>query len=213
MSEKQNAQVSVQDIIDSAFASLQKTPPLTEYIGWKDWQNRVLVINEPIAEEIVVLDYILPILRWNEEDSVRGLSVEQRKPITIYLNTPGGDVFIGLILAEVIRKSTTPVHVTVLGLAASMGGVILVAGHKRYAFEFSNVLIHDGSLGLSGSRNKVKDNMKFYDEKDEQLKNFILSNTKITEEKYKEMEDREWWITAKDALELGIIDAIIAKVV
>lgn len=210
MSEKQNAQISVKEIIESAFSQLQKTPPLVEYIGWKDWTNRILVINEPIDEEIVVHDYILPILRWNEED--RGVPVEERKPITLYLNTPGGDVFIGLILAEVIRKSTTPVHITVLALAASMGGVILVAGHKRTAFEFSSVLIHDGSLGLSGSRNKVKDNMKFYDEKDEQLKDFILSNTKITEDKYKSMEDREWWISAKDALELGIIDEIITKV-
>lgn len=211
MSEVHNAQtVSVKEIIESAFSQLQKTPPLVEYVGWKDWVNRVLVINEPIDEEIVVHDYILPIIRWNEED--KGVAVEDRKPITLYLNTPGGDVFIGLILAEVIRKSTTPVNITVLALAASMGGVLLVAGHKRTAFEFSNVLLHDGSLGLSGSRNKVKDNMKFYDEKDAQLKQFILSNTKITEEKYKEMEDREWWITAKDALELGIVDEIITQI-
>jgi ATP-dependent Clp protease protease subunit len=201
--------VSVNEILEAAFTQLQKTPALEEYINWKDWQNRILVINEPIDEAIVVHDYILPILRWNEEDDDLGLSVDERKPITLYLNTPGGDVFIGLILAEVIKKSTTPVHITVLALAASMGGVILMAGHKRSAFEFSNVLIHDGSLGLHGSRNKVKDNMKFYDAKDEQLKKFILTNTKITEEKYKEMDDREWWLTAEEALEQGIIDEII----
>lgn len=207
---KENAQVSFQDIIDSAFAQLQKTPPLVEYIGWKDWQNRVLTINDIIMEEIVVPEYIMPILRWNEED--RGLEPHQRKPITIYLNTNGGDVFIGLILSEIIKKSVTPVHITVLANAASMGGVILVSGHRRYAYEFSNILIHDGSLGLSGSRNKVKDNMKFYDEKDKQLKDFVLNNTKITEEKYDSMEDREWWITAQDALELGIVDEIIQVV-
>ncbi|MNS65643.1 ATP-dependent Clp protease proteolytic subunit 1 [compost metagenome] len=94
-------------------------------------------------------------------------------------------------------------------MAASMGSVILVSGHVRYAYKYTNVLIHDGDVGLKGSRNKVKDNMKFFEEKDAQVKDFILSNTKITEEKFEEMTDREWWMTAETALEFGIIDVIL----
>lgn len=203
---KSNEAISIHDILDSAFAQLQQTPPLEEYIAWQDWKNRILTINEPVADHVVD-QYILPILRWNNEDD--GVSQESRKPITIYLNTPGGDVIIGLVLAEIIKKSQTPVHIIVIGDAASMGSVILISGHLRMAYQYSNVLIHDGSIGISGSRNKVKDGMKFYDEKDEQLKGFILKNTKITEEKLSSMGDREWWITAQEALELGIIDAIL----
>lgn len=201
-----NEAISIHDILDSAFAQLQKTPPLQEYIAWRDWQDRIMTINEPIADHVVD-QYILPILRWNKQDE--GVDQELRKPITIYLNTPGGDVIIGLILAEVIVKSVTPVHVVAIGDAASMGSIILMSGHKRFAYEFSNVLIHDGSIGISGSRNKVKDGMKFYEQKDQQLKNFILEHTEISEEKLGEMERSEWWLTASEALQYGIIDSII----
>jgi ATP-dependent Clp protease protease subunit len=196
--------VTLQEILDSAFSQLQKTPPLDEYIAWKDWQNRILIINEPIDENSVY-NFILPILRWNKEDDENDV----RKTITIYLNTPGGDVGVGLILAEVIKKSKTPVHVITVGEAASMGSIILMSGHKRIAYSFASILIHDGEVGMRGSRNKVKDNMKFYEEKYDQLKTFIIDHTKITEEKLEEMKDREWWITAEQALELGIIDEII----
>ncbi|MNS51182.1 ATP-dependent Clp protease proteolytic subunit [compost metagenome] len=195
--------------VDELFTAIGKTPPYLEYIKWKEMENRKIVLNEPI-DGFAVDTVIMPILRWNEEDdSAFGDDISKRKPITIYLDSPGGDVFVGLIIAEVIKKSKTPVHIIALSMAASMGSVILVSGHVRYAYKYTNVLIHDGDVGLKGSRNKVKDNMKFFEEKDAQVKDFILSNTKITEEKFEEMTDREWWMTAETALEFGIIDAIL----
>ncbi|MMZ62510.1 ATP-dependent Clp protease proteolytic subunit 1 [compost metagenome] len=93
-----------------------------------------------------------------------------------------------------------------------MGALLLVSGKKhgmRHAYEFSNILFHDGSTVLYGSSNKVKDHVKFQEEKDQQMKEFIIRNTKITNEKYEQMRDREWWLTAKSALEYGIIDKIL----
>lgn len=192
--------------IDADFLEMKKTPSYAEFIHWKQIQERKLVINDGI-DEFIVEEYIMPILRWNEEDE--GKEITGREPITIYLNTPGGEVFNGLVLAEIIKKSKTPVHIVALAFAASMGSVILASGHNRKAYKYSNVLIHDGDVGAKGSSNKVKDTMKFLDKKHDQLKDFYIANTKITEEKFDSMADREWWMTAEEALELGIIDEII----
>ncbi|MNP34725.1 ATP-dependent Clp protease proteolytic subunit [compost metagenome] len=152
----------------------------------------------------------MQILNWNEDDS--NIPIDDRKEIELILNSPGGDVYIGLILCSVIEKSNTPIKITTLGTAASMAALILMSGAKhgrRYAYEFSNVLIHDGSIGMQGSTNKVRDHLKYQEEKDNQIKEFILRNTNISSEKYDEMSDREWWLTAKSAKEYGIIDVII----
>lgn len=206
--EQQQKMEGIPISFDELFTAIKGTPPVEEYTRWEQLKQRKLVVNEGI-DDYSLGDIIMPIFKWNEEDEAKMLKAEERQPIVIYLNSPGGDVLMGLVVAEIIKKSVTPVHITVIGTAASMGSIILMAGHKRYAYTFSNVLIHDGEKGLGGTSNKVKDTMKFFEEKDEQLKQFVLQNTKITEEKYDTMQDREWWMTASKALEYGIIDAIL----
>lgn len=180
-----------------------------EYVFFKALEDRQIILNDEVG------DYLLErvafqIIKWNKED--KNIPVADRKEIEIILNSPGGDVYLGMALCSVIEKSDTPIAITLIGNAASMGALILVAGArhgKRRAYEFSNVLFHDGSTVLFGSSNKVKDHVKFQEEKDDQVKKFILRNSKITEDKYKDMADREWWMTANTALEFGVIDEII----
>lgn len=180
-----------------------------EYTYFKALENREIILNSEVD------DYLLErvayqIIKWNRED--KDIPVNERKEIEIILNSPGGDVYLGMALCSVIEKSETPIAITVIGNAASMGALLLVSGAKhgrRRAYEFSNVLFHDGSTVLFGSSNKVKDHVKFQEEKDKQVKDFIIRNTKITEEKYEDMKDREWWLTASSALEWGVIDEII----
>ena len=186
---------------DEYLAVIDEFGSFEDYTFFEHLKNREIIINQQI-DDTIVERAIMQIIKWNQEDS--------NIPIKIYLNTVGGDLFLGMVLCEVIQKSKIPVHVYILGMAASMGALIAIAGHKTYAYEYSNILLHDGSTVLQGTSNKVKDTVKFYEEKDEQIKNFILNNTKITEEKYDEMADREWWMTAKTAKELGIIDEIIS---
>lgn len=192
--------------IDEAFLAMKKSPSFVEYTHWQELKERILVLNDEV-DQFIIEEIVLPILKWNKEDE--GVEVADRKTITLYLNSPGGDLFVGLVAAEVIKKSVTPVHITVLSLAASMGSVLLASGHKRTAYKHSNILIHDGSTGIAGSSNKVKDHMKYFDKKSEQIKDFIVANSKVTREKYKEMEDREWWLTAEEALEYGLLDEIL----
>lgn len=180
-----------------------------EYTFFKSLENRQLILNREV-DEFLIERVALQIIKWNKED--KDIPNEERKEIEIILNSPGGDVYTGLAICSVIEKSETPIKITVIGNAASMGALLLVAGAKhgrRQAYEFSNVLFHDGSTVLFGSSNKVKDHVKFQEEKDKQIKDFIIRNTKITEKKYKEMSDREWWMTSTEALRWGVIDNII----
>lgn len=193
---------------DEVFMNMKKTPAFSEFIHWKELEDRILVMNEEV-DEFMVENYIMPIIKWNKEDE--GKDYTERKPITIYLNSPGGDVFTGLVLAEVIKKSKTPVKIIVLSMAASMASVILVAAHVRLAYKHSNILIHDGTQFLAGTGGKVRDTMKFYEKKNTQVKNFIISNTKITSDLYESKEHNEWWMDANEALELGLIDRIIGE--
>ncbi|MFD0587807.1 ClpP family protease [Paenibacillus sp. GCM10027627] len=180
-----------------------------EYTYFESLKNRQLILNAEV-DDYLVERVALQIIKWNKED--QSIPVESRQEIEIILNSPGGAVDVGLAICSVIEKSETPIKITVIGNAASMGALILVAGAKhkrRCAYEFSNVLFHDGSTVLFGSTNKVKDHVKYQEEKDEQIKQFIIRNTKITDEKYELMKDREWWLTASQALEWGVIDHII----
>lgn len=191
----------------------QKTPyqiiSFEDYTYFKELEKRRIIFNDEV-DDFLIERAIIQILNWNEED--KNSPIENRKEIEIILNTGGGAVDIGLVMCNVIEKSETPIKITVVGNAASMGALILVAGAKhkrRYAYEFSNVLFHDGSTVLFGSANKVKDHAKFQNEKDEQIKDFIIRNTIISEDKYDEMSDREWWMTAEEAIKWGVIDHIV----
>jgi ATP-dependent Clp protease protease subunit len=177
-----------------------------EYAYHKALENREIIFNTEVGDDLVER-VIMHILHWNREDAE--IEESKKKPITIYLNTGGGQVDIGLALCSVIKASKTPVHVVILGMAASMGALLAIVAHKTFAYEYSDVLIHDGSCFMMGSTNKVKDHMRFQEEKEAQIKDLIVSNTKITSERYDEQQDREWWMTAKTAMEYGIVDEII----
>ena len=171
-------------------------------------KEREIILNN-VVDDMIIETCIMQILRINKEDEI--IIPEKRKPIKIYINTNGGDIDVGLVLCNVIQQSLTPVYTIALGKAYSMGGLVLIAGHKRFAYEFTSILIHDGSLGIGGSTKKVKETMNFYNEMENRIKKFILDNTKYTEELYDEKYGSEFFMYAQQAKELGIIDIIIGE--
>ena len=170
--------------------------------------DRRIVFNKEVDSSLIE-DVVLYILKWNQED--KGKSPEARKPIYIYLNTNGGDVVSGLNEIGVIKASKTPVYGVVMACAASMGAYLAMAFHKTYAFPDSVLLLHDGSTGAQSSSRKMKDITNFYDKLDNRVKKFVLDNTNITEEFYEEIADREYYMFADEAKELGIVDYIIGE--
>lgn len=136
-------------------------------------------------------------------------------PISMYINSPGGSVYDGLAVYDVMQYIKCPVHTYVTGMAASMGSFIAQAGAPghRYLLPRAITMIHQPS---SGTRGKVSDMeidlMESLRIKKEMTELYVKHNSKgTTYEQFVELLDRDKWLTAPQALELGLADHIVDK--
>ncbi len=170
-------------------------------------KKRIIFINQQIDDSIVDL-VTMPILLKNIEEA--DIEEEKLQPITIYMNTDGGDVVVANHLIEVIQKSRIPIHVKVLAKACSAGLLITLACKHRMASKESVFLLHDGSCLVSGSAGKARDTMDFFDNLDGKIKELITTRTKIDETEYKKLERKEIYCFGQEALErYGFIDELV----
>ena len=170
--------------------------------------DRTLFLNDEITE-CVIEDYIMYIIKWNKED--KDLPVDKRKPIKLFVSSPGGNVFDANILVDIITNSKTPVWGIGLDLVASAAYISFLACHKRYSFKNSVYLQHEGEMAIENSRSKFKQTSEFFDSQEKATKEFILSRTIMTSEFYDSIFEVEFWMTANKAKELGVIDGIIGE--
>lgn len=173
----------------------------------EDLEARNLYINCPIDEDVIE-SAVYHILRYNKLD--KGLPKSERKPIKVYLNSPGGSVVDGYGLIDAILASETPVYTINQAACFSMALLIFMAGHKRYSMEHSEFLLHDGASGGFDSSSKMQDRMKFESEQVEKMtKDFVVGHSKISESVYDANLRREWYFLSKEGKELGVVDYII----
>ena len=170
-------------------------------------KNRVLIFNDEVNDNIIE-NYILHIFKWNRED--KDIDPSKRKKITLIINSPGGDCMIGFGgMVNCIEQSKTPVIAVGIGLVASMAFHIYIACKERYAFKDTVLLMHDGEQSAASSGGKFKDIARFFENMDNRTKQHVLKYTNIDEEFYNDHQDREFYIYADDAKELGCVDKII----
>lgn len=174
----------------------------------RDLKQRKLFISTNICQETVD-NAIRHIMQINREDM--GVARENRKPIILYVTSNGGDVDAGFALIDVILSSETPVYVINQGYQYSMGFLIGLAGHKRYAMPHAKFLMHDGSQFIYNSGAKAQDQMEFNKRMEERIKKYVLSRTKITSEMYDSQMRKEWYMFADEAKKLGVTDYIIGE--
>ena len=181
-------------------------PALVEY--YRRLKKREILWNADISD--ATIDIALHIKKWNDED--KDIVSAKRRPIKIFINSDGGSVDTVLHIIDMINLSKTPVYTIGMGRVYSAGGLLLMAGHKRYIFEHTTCLIHDGSSGVIGSVGKMLDNLKFTEEMEKRMKKYILSNTRITEEMYKENYRCDWFMFSDKMIDLGIADEIVTDI-
>lgn len=181
---------------------------LDDYFYLQDIKSRKFYLNGEI-NQFSVADIVRHILQYNSED--RGVPVEERKPILLYISSVGGEVDSGYELIDAIEMSLTPVYTVVLGSAYSMAFLISLAGHKRYAMPNAKYLMHDGYNGASGSTMKVYDTMEFQKRAEERTKEYIIAHSQLTPEEYDAKLRVEWYMFADEALEKGFVDYIVDK--
>ena len=185
---------------------LIKNGLISDLFYFQDLKQRKLFLNVAI-DQPAVMEVTRHIMQWNKDD--KGLSIEERKPILLYIASEGGEVDSGFELIDVIKNSKTPVYTINIGYQYSMGFLIGLAGHKRFAMPSAKFLMHDGSNFVYNSGAKAQDEMQFYRKIEERIKQYILSNSKLTTEEYDSKFRFEWYMFADEAKEKGFTDYII----
>ena len=194
-------------LIDDDIKTLSKTDLPDYYLlsFYKRLANREIFWNCDVDTDLV--DFSWQILEWNRED--KDILIENRKPIIIYINSDGGCLNSTMNFIDMIKLSKTPVITIAMGKAYSAGGLLLMAGHKRYIFKDTTFLLHDGSTGAFGSVSKVVDSLEFTQKTEKRMKEFILSNTDIDEDLYDKNYRRDWFMFSDEIIKYGVADKII----
>ncbi len=140
-------------------------------------------------------------------------SVDATKDIQIYLNTPGGSVYAGLGIYDTMQYIKPSVATICTGMAASMGAILLCAGEKgrRSALPHSRVLIHQPMGGVSGQASDIEITHNEIQKLKKELYEIISNHSNKTYKQVWKDSDRDYWMTAEEALKYGMIDEILKR--
>ena len=140
-------------------------------------------------------------------------STDSNADISLYLNTPGGQVTSGLGIYDTMQLVDPDVATICTGMAASMGAVLLCSGAhgKRSVLPHSRVLIHQPLGGAQGQATDILIAAKEIEKTRTELFNIIASHTGQTLEKVAADGERDYWMTAQEALDYGMVDEILVK--
>ena len=140
-------------------------------------------------------------------------SIDSKADISLYLNTPGGSVSDGLVIYDTMQIITPDVATICTGMAASMGSVLLCAGAKgkRSALPHSRVMIHQPLGGVKGQAEDILIEAREIEKCRKELFNIISEHSGQPFDKVFADGDRNYWMTAQEALEYGMIDQILTK--
>ena len=135
------------------------------------------------------------------------------KDISIYINSPGGSVYAGLGIYDTMQYINSSVSTICTGIAASMASVILVAGTKgkRFSLEHSRVMIHQPMGGMEGQASDMEITVRQILKVKKELYNIIALHSGKTYEEIERYSDRDYWMSAGEAKEYGMIDDIFSK--
>ncbi|KAH6686472.1 ATP-dependent Clp protease proteolytic subunit [Plectosphaerella plurivora] len=186
--------------------------------GWRTYdifskllQERIVCLNGPIDDTVSAS--IVAQLLWLESDS-------PEKPITMYINSPGGSVSSGLAIYDTMTYIKSPVSTVCLGAASSMGALLLTGGEagKRYALPHSSVMIHQPLGGTQGQASDIliyatqiqKTRAKINKIMHHHL-NAAFGRERFTIEEVNDMMERDNYLTAEEAKEIGVVDEILTR--
>ncbi|GMT45403.1 MAG: ATP-dependent Clp protease proteolytic subunit [bacterium] len=140
-------------------------------------------------------------------------SADSARDIQIYLNTPGGSVYAGLGIYDTMQYIKPNIATICTGIAASMGAVILCAGEKgkRTALTHSRVLIHQPMGGAEGPASDIEITAREIQKLKKELYEIISKHSGQTYKRVWKDSDRDYWMTAKEAKEYGMIDEVLLR--
>src|SRR6201996_9113114 len=136
---------------------------------------------------------------------------DPKRDINIYINSPGGSVTAGLAIYDTMQYVTCDVATYCVGVAASMGAILLTAGTKgkRYALPNSDIMIHQVSGGAQGTASDVERTVEYMYKLKKRLIHILSQHPGKTEEQVALDSDRDYYMTAEDARAYGVVDEVV----
>jgi ATP-dependent Clp endopeptidase proteolytic subunit ClpP len=174
----------------------------------KNKYHHVYVFDRQVTSESVKA-CIQQLTEWMREPSEEGA---KKAAIEIIITSPGGVMVDGLALFDYIQQVRAAGHhvtTSALGMAASMAGVLLQAGDKRVMSREAWLLIHEGSFGAIGSAGEVEDTVEWVRRLRDRMMEILASRAKVSKATIaRRARRKDWWLSSKDAIGLGLIDAV-----
>jgi ATP-dependent Clp protease protease subunit len=191
----------------SATTATEVAPPgaFDDQLSARLLHQRIVVlgqeVDDPIANRICA-----QLLLLSAED--------QRRDISLYINSPGGSVSAGLAIYDTMRLIPNDVSTLAMGIAASMGQFLLSAGTpgKRYTLPHARILMHQGSAGIRGTAVDVEIQAENLEYTKALMTRLIAEHTGQDLATIERDADRDRWFTAEQALEYGFVDQILQSV-
>jgi len=167
-------------------------------------KDRIIFIGTGIDDHVANL-VIAQLLFLQMEDA--------KKDIHIYINSPGGSVTAGLAIYDTMQFVTCDVNTYCMGMAASMGAVLLCAGSKgkRFALPNSDIMIHQVSGGAQGTTSDVERSVEFMYKLNRRLIRILSEHTGKPEAEVKKDADRDYYMTAEEACSYGLVDEVVTS--
>ena len=161
-----------------------------------------LIFNGPISEDTWFGDEITPAMFRNELSKVSG-------DLTVWLNSPGGDVFAASQIYTMLRSHKGKVTVKIDGIAASAASVVAMAGDETLIAPTGMLMIHNPSTVAFGNKVAMQKAIELLDEVKESIINAYEEKSGLSRSKIARMMDEETWLNAKKAQFLGLVDGIL----
>ena len=165
--------------------------------------DRVIMLMTPV-NNISMTSVISQLLYLNVKDS--------KKPIHLYISSPGGSVLDGYGIIDTMNLIEAPVYTYTIGLAASMGALIFLNGTNRYMLPHSELMLHQPLGGVSGQASDIEITANRIIKMKKEINEMIATRCNLDIEKVEKFTDRDRYFNATEAIEYGLADEIIKKI-
>lgn len=203
----------LQDRVDNAMSGSPRNVTIYEKEGGHVVQfdlasrlmkDRIIFLGQPVDDPIA--NYLIAQMLYLQMQ-------DPKKDINLYINSPGGSVTAGLAIYDTMQFLTCDVNTYCVGMAASMGAVLLCAGTKgkRFALPNSHVMIHQVSGGAQGTASDVERTVEFMYGLKRKLNQILSLHSGKTVEQVSQDADRDNYMSAEEACRYGLVDTVLHR--
>ncbi len=167
-------------------------------------RERIIFLNSAVDDQVAA-SICMQLLFLEAENP--------KKEISMYINSPGGSVTAGMAIYDTMQFIRPVISTTVMGQAASMGSLLLTAGHKdmRFALPHSSVMVHQPSGGFQGQVTDIMIHARNVEQMKRRLNEIYVKHTGRTIKEIEDALERDNFLTAEEAVKFGLIDKILEK--